>query len=393
MPEAMLADLTVLDLTHHIAGPFCTRLLADLGATVIKIERPGAGDPARTLGPFPGDRPDPEASGLFLDLNTGKQSITLDLKQPAGRAIALRLAAQADLVVENFAPRVLPSLGFDYAALREANPTIVLCSISNYGQYGPLRDAPASELTIHAMGVRFSEMGIRPRPPLRMAPHASEYLAGLTAATACLAALADPDRAPHHLDVAILDALLAQASRCYQFASFSGVNSPRAEAPRALSVLQAADGHLVFAMALGWERVCAMLDRPDLVADERFRSLAGRMAHADELTALIADWALDLPVEEVFRRARAARVACAPIRNAASLLTDEQYLARDFFQRIEHPCAGPLTHPGLPYQSSEPVLRSRGRAPLLNEHGETILRERLGCDDPTLARLRAEGVI
>lgn len=393
MAGAMLADLTVLDLTHQIAGPFCTRQFSDLGATVIKIERPNGGDPARGRGPFPGDRPDPERSGLFLDLNTGKQSVTLDLRRPAGRELALRLAAGVDLLVENFAPRVLPSLGLDFAAIRAVNPRIVFCSISNFGQYGPLRDAPASELTLQAMGARFSEMGLRPRPPLRMAPHVSQYLAGITAATACLAALAEPEPRARQLDIAILDALLAQASRQYQQYAFTGINMPRATAARPMQVLRAADGYLVVSLALGWDRVCAMLDRPELANDDRFRSLAGRLAHAEELEALLADWALDLPTEEVFRRARRARVAASPVRNVPGLLNDPQYLSRGFFQIIEHPRAGALTHPGIPYHSSAEAIPPRRPAPLLGEHTGPVLRERLGLSDARLAALRAAGVI
>jgi glutaryl-CoA transferase len=393
MTGAMLADLTVLDLSHYIAGPFCTRQFSDLGATVIKIERPTAGDPARMLGPFPEDMVDPERCGLFLDLNTGKQSVTLELRRPAGRDLALRLAAGVDLVVENFAPRVLPALGLDFAALSAVNPRIVLCSISNFGQYGPLRDAPASELTIQAMGARFSEMGLRPRQPLRMAPHATQYLAGLTAATACLAALADLEAEARHLDIAILDALLAQASRQYQQYAFTGVNLPRATAARPMQLLRAADGYLVVSLALGWDRVCVMLDRPELAGDERFRSLGGRMAHSEELEALLADWALDLPVEEVFRRARGARVAASPVRDVPGLLGDQQYLARGFFQTIEHPQAGALTHPGIPYHSSEHAIPPRQPAPLLGQHTEAVLRERLGLDSAQIAALRAEGVI
>jgi crotonobetainyl-CoA:carnitine CoA-transferase CaiB-like acyl-CoA transferase len=392
MREGMLADLTVLDFTHHIAGPFCTRLLADLGARVIKIERPGMGDPARALGPFPDDHPHPEKSGTFLDLNTGKESVTLDLKHPRGREIALQLAAHADLVVENFRPRVMQSLGLGFDALAAFNPRLVLCSISTFGQNGPLRDAPATELTVHVMGARFTEMGLRPRPPLRMAPHASAYLAGLTAATACLAALADPEPAPRHLDVAVLDALVAATNRQYAQYSFTGINLPRAAAARPAQVLRAADGHVVFTLALGWDRICAMLERPDLLNDERFRSLAGRMAHAEELDAVISDWALDLPKQEVFRRAQAARVAAAPVQSVADLLADPQYQARGFFQEIAHPQAGRLTHPGHPFHATEPPA-TRQPAPTLGQHTEAVLRELCGFDDDTITDLRREGAI
>ena len=143
MPEGALADITVLDLTHHIAGPYCTKLLATYGAEVIKIERPGTGDPARQAGPFPGDVPHPEKSGLFLHLNTNKQSVTINLQHARGQALVRELVKRVDVVVENFAPRVLSTFGLSYADLEPLNPRLVLTSISNFGQTGPYRDRRA----------------------------------------------------------------------------------------------------------------------------------------------------------------------------------------------------------------------------------------------------------
>src|SRR6266705_184984 len=152
MPEGALADITVLDLTHHIAGPYCTKLLATYGAEVIKIERPGTGDPTRQAGPFPGDAPHSEKSGLFLHLNTNKQSVTINLQHARGQALVMELVKQVDVVVENFAPRVLPALGLSYADLEPLNPRLVMTSISNFGQTGPYRDWRAQDIVIYAMG-------------------------------------------------------------------------------------------------------------------------------------------------------------------------------------------------------------------------------------------------
>ncbi len=186
MPEGALADITVLDLTHHIAGPYCTKLLATYGAEVIKIERPGTGDPARQAGPFPGDVPHPEKSGLFLHLNTNKQSVTINLQHARGQALIRELVKQVDVVVENFAPRVLPALGLSYADLEPLNPRLVLTSISNFGQTGPYRDWRAQDIVIYAMGGAMNITGLPDREPLRLALNLMAYQGGNVAATATM---------------------------------------------------------------------------------------------------------------------------------------------------------------------------------------------------------------
>src|SRR5256884_8827776 len=192
MPEGALADITVLDLTHHIAGPYCTKLLATYGAEVIKIERPGTGDPARQAGPFPGDVPHPEKSGLFLHLNTNKQSVTINLQHARGQALVRELVKEVDVVVESFAPRVLPALGLSYADLEPHNPRLVMTSISNFGQTGPYRDWRAQDIVIYAMGGGMYLTRLPGRAPLRpalnlMAYHGGE-LVGPTATTTGLGA-------------------------------------------------------------------------------------------------------------------------------------------------------------------------------------------------------------
>jgi CoA:oxalate CoA-transferase len=186
MPEGALADITVLDLTHHIAGPYCTKLLATYGAEVIKIERPGTGDPARQAGPFPGDIPHLEKSGLFLHLNTNKQSVTINLQHARGQTLVRELVKQVDVVVENFAPRVLPALGLSYADLEPLNPRLVMTSISNFGQTGPYRDWRAQDIVIYAMGGAMNITGLPDREPLRLALNLMAYQGGNVAATATM---------------------------------------------------------------------------------------------------------------------------------------------------------------------------------------------------------------
>ena len=181
MPDQALSHIKVLDFTQHLAGPYCTKLMADQGADVIKVERPGIGDVARRAGPFPGDAPHPEKSGLFLHLNTNKRGITLDLAAESGRDIARQLAAEADLVVESFRPGAMASFGLDYQALKAVNPDLVMTSISNFGQTGPYRDYRGSDIIFYAMGGEMSATGLPEREPLKLGPNSTLYQAGAAA--------------------------------------------------------------------------------------------------------------------------------------------------------------------------------------------------------------------
>ncbi len=187
--ERALSGVRVLDLTHYIAGPYCTKMLSDYGADVVKVERPGLGDAARSLGPFLNDEPHPEKSGLFLYLNTNKKSITLNLKSATGVSILKELVKQSDILVENFSPRVMPSLGLDYKTLKKINPGLVMTSISNFGQTGPYRDYKATDLNIWGLSGILYECGEPNREPLKMGNNVSEYVAGLYAALTTLSAL------------------------------------------------------------------------------------------------------------------------------------------------------------------------------------------------------------
>ena len=189
MSEMALSDVRVLDLTRHVAGPFCTKMLADYGADVIKVERPDGGDFTRRMGPFPDDVPHPEKSGLFLHLNANKRGVTLNLKTATARGMLLELVKQVDVVVENFAPRVLPSLGLAYEDLERVNPGVILVSISNFGQTGPYRDYKASEIVLHGMGGNLRSLGLPEREPVKYGSHVALRQAGLIGAAATVAAL------------------------------------------------------------------------------------------------------------------------------------------------------------------------------------------------------------
>jgi crotonobetainyl-CoA:carnitine CoA-transferase CaiB-like acyl-CoA transferase len=218
MLEQALSDVKVLDLTWHIAGPYCTKLLADFGADVIKIERPGEGDPARKMGPFPHGKAHPERCGLFLHLNTNKKGITLNLKSHKGRKIFKELVKFVDIVVESFSPRVMPSLGLSYENLKRVNPSLVMTSISNFGHNGPYRDFKASEIVEYAMGGEMYSTGIEGREPLKLGGNVVQYQAGTIAAVATMGALfaARYQGVGQHVDVSIMETQAGTVDRRLQ---------------------------------------------------------------------------------------------------------------------------------------------------------------------------------
>ena len=287
MPEGALADITVLDLTHHIAGPYCTKLLATYGAEVIKIERPGTGDPARQAGPFPEDVPHPEKSGLFLHLNTNKQSVTINLQHARGQALVRELVKQVDVVVENFAPRVLPALGLSYADLEPLNPRLVMTSISNFGQTGPYRDWRAQDIVIYAMGGAMNITGLPDREPLRLALNLMAYQGGNVAATATMTGVLGAGRlgTGQHIDVSLFEVHAGCIDRRttsllgYQYTGAPGYREePMGIGVYPVGVIPCQDGYIqALVVRQNWERLLAAMEMPELNEDPRF---------ADDLTRL-----------------------------------------------------------------------------------------------------------
>lgn len=230
--EQALSGMKVIDLTHYIAGPFCTKLLSDLGADVIKVEKPGEGDMARRMGPFPGDIPDPEKSGLFLHLNTSKKGITLDLKSKTGVEIFKKLVSEADLLVENFRPGVMDRLGLDYRTLKGVNPRLVMASISNFGQTGPYRDCEATEITLQALSGVMNRLGDPDKEPLKHALNAYQYFAGECASLVSIAAMIKSATTGEgdHIDISILETIIGDVdNRVYEY-DYSGSRGGRTTA-------------------------------------------------------------------------------------------------------------------------------------------------------------------
>jgi CoA:oxalate CoA-transferase len=405
MPEGALADVTVLDLTHHIAGPYCTKLLATYGATVLKVERPDSGDPARQAGPFPGDVPHPEKSGLFLHLNTNKQSITINLKHRRGQELVRELVKQVDVVVENFRPHVLPEFGLSYTDLEPLNARLVMTSISNFGQTGPYRDWKAQDMVIYAMGGAMNLTGQPEREPLRLALNLMAYQGGNVAATATLTGVLGRRRlgVGQHIDISLFEVAASSIDRRttsllgYQYTGEPGYR----EAAGGIGVYPAGvfpckDGYvqaLVFPHV--WERLLTAMEMPELQADPRFANPTERLKQENRpaFMALFQDWLHRNTRYEAMAKAQARRVPLTAVNPPSALLQDPHFQARGAFAEIEHPLAGTLPHTREPFRMlGSPAVPIR-RAPLLGEHTATVLQQHLGLSPTEITDLRQHGVI
>jgi crotonobetainyl-CoA:carnitine CoA-transferase CaiB-like acyl-CoA transferase len=374
-----LEGLRVLDLTTGVAGPHATKLLADFGATVTKLEPPD-GDRARREGPFPGDVPDLEASAPFLVFNTNKRSVVADLESGEGIALAHRLAWVSDVVVEDLAPGRLGELGLDLEGLRAERPELVTCSITPFGQDGPYAQLPASDLVLQAMGGAMYSTGHAEREPLRLGGEYALWQAGLAGALAIMLAVfrAEAGGGGDSIDVAIYETQAGGKDRRQLNLlghAYTGYVAQRRPAAFAIAsgVKPCRDG---FINLLGFDRLKAMLTmvgRPDLAA----RPEIGLPAHdvprelVDEIEAAYLGWALQHEMREALQIAQDHRV----LGGMVYTLADPTFRSRGVWERIEHPAAGALDYPGRPAilgSSPRPVAR---RAPLLGEHREEVLRE------------------
>jgi CoA:oxalate CoA-transferase len=394
--EQALSGITVLDLTHYVAGPYCTKMLADYGAEVIKIEKPGSGDPARRMGPFPKDEPNPEKSGMFLYLNTNKKGITLNLKSTTGARIFKNMVEKADAVVENFSPRVMPSLGLDYASLKAINADLVMVSISSFGQTGPYRDYKAADLNIWGLsGIQY-ELGEPERPPLRIGNNVSEYVGGLYGALSALSALyfRDETGVGQHVDISILEAFHTMQPSMTVVYSYAGFIRKRAGIRFPWGILPCQDGYVGFYLPtqVHWESLCALMQMPELRDKPEYETPMMREERREEITAIIVNWLKDKRMEDVFHAAQELRLPLTIVPNPEQLTNNPQYKARKYFRRINHPATGNLTYPGAPFKMSGTPWQAR-HAPLLGEHNEEIYCGRLGYSKDDLVKLKEEGII
>ena len=404
-----LQGMRVIDLTWYTSGPFCTRVLADYGADVIKIERVGMGDPARAMPPFQDDEPGLERSGLFMFLNTNKRSVTLNLKDREGRDILLDLIRAADALVENFSPRVLPGLGMDYQSLKAINPRLVVTSISNFGRDGPYRDWIGSDLVLYGMGGPMLNTGSPDREPLKTAGHTPSFQVGAMAATATAIALwgSGANGRGEHVDVSYLETFMGLVDRRttnlvnYEYAGDISTRPPLANSS-GTGIWPTKDGGYFYTtvVAARWAAMARMIGQDGLANDPEWNDPVWRSApdRIDEFGALVISWMIERTKTEIRAAVEEARVYGAPINTIADVLRDEHLLERRFFQELNHPTTGPLTFPGYNFRitttiDGEALLPPRLRAPLLGEHTDEILHDDLGLTTDNIEALRVKGVV
>jgi crotonobetainyl-CoA:carnitine CoA-transferase CaiB-like acyl-CoA transferase len=396
MSEGLLSDVTVLDLTTGAAGPFATKLLADFGARVIKVERPGRGDPGRRVGPFPRDR---DAGALFLYLNSGKESITLDLATATGRRMLLDLAESADAVVESFMPGCLDEIGIGVSDLHRRNPRLMVTSVTAYGQTGPYARWRPSGITVFASSGQMSLVGEPDREPLMSGGHQAAYQAGLHAFGATLAGLYSVGilEAGQHIDISAMECMAATLELYlpdFLYRRTDILSKRRGNiAAATLGIFPCADGHAgIHIMARNFAAFARTMDAPWLIDDERFRDQRSRLVHNDELLAEVLGWTAQHTRAEIYQRAGEERCTIAPVLTVPEVLDHPHLRARGAFAEVDDPRAGRITYPGAPFRPAEGGWELRP-TPRLGEHNEAVYGELLGLQGSDLLRLRAAGVI
>ncbi|MCJ0902865.1 CaiB/BaiF CoA-transferase family protein [Rhodococcus sp. ARC_M6] len=380
-----LQDLRILDLSRWVAGEYATKMFADFGADVVKIEKPGTGSLTRSWGPFPGDVPDPERSALFLHLNTNKKSLALDLESDSDREVLLGLVETADAVVESFRPGHLEMLGLGPDVLQARNPRLVITRISAFGQTGPYRDREATGLVLQAAGGPMNATGGADRAPLRKPGLLEHYTIGRTAGEATMAGLFSARRTGGGsvIDVSGQEVLLAGADRRASYlvsAAYSGMNAPRGvRSPHRHGVtftgpFRASDGFVMLYVTnqAFWNRLVDIVGEHDREFHSRYHgreTIVG--TDREEFMDYVIEWFAVRPKVAIMERCEAARIPVTAYLDVSELLRHEHFRSRDAFVRGSHPVAGTLDYTGAPWRMAN-GFRLRHTAPTLDQHGPEI---------------------
>ncbi len=399
MPHA-LEGFLVVDLTERVAGPYCTKLMALQGADVVKVEPPGTGDAMRAMGPFVGDDPNPEKSVPFLYLNTGKKSVTLDVGQASARSLLLELARRADVLVESYAPGYLASLGLGADTLLKANPRLVVCSITHFGQDGPYSGYKGEEIVDQAISGHVGITGEPDREPIKMGGNLGQYAGGQAAFASTLIALYHVALTGEgqHVDNSITEANV-------DLLDSWGINSLFGDVPTRLGnaapgavlrgrggLYETADGYIALGqMPGGWDAFVDMTGIEEL-RDPKYADPGSRSEHRDELEAIVGAWVRQNGKLDIYNASQQRRNAIGYVATPQDMLTSPQLEHRRFFEEIDHPAAGSARYPGPPYRltaSGETLTR----APLLGEHNAQVYCDMLGLERAELVRLRQLGVV
>ena len=408
MSDGALGDLKIIELADMIAGPFCTKAMADLGAEVIKIEKPGDGDPTRQRGPFPQDQPHPDRSALFLYLNTNKRSITLDITTPAGARLFRDLVKDADILVETQPPGALDAVGLGYHHLRELNPRLIMASITPFGQTGPYKGYKAYDLNCYHFGVVGYETPFNQvtdpatQPPLKAAGEQADCLAGWTTATAIMCAVhwRHLTGEGQHIDMAEIEALANMLRANLPFYYGEGPEGPNRQRLSKRQewglpwVWPCRDGYVAILAITDkhWNALKALLEHPEWMEEELFKTPLGRFMHADLIRSLLEGWLIEHGRDEIYKNGQALHLPVFPVQNLTEVMATQHFRDREFFVPREMPGIGSVLLPGPPFKMSLTPWSLRRPAPRLGQHNAEVYGG-VGLTTTEMDRLREQGVI
>jgi crotonobetainyl-CoA:carnitine CoA-transferase CaiB-like acyl-CoA transferase len=386
----------VLDLTRVLAGPFCSMILGDMGAEVIKLEEPGKGDDTRSWPSFLNGE-----STYFMSVNRNKQSITLNLKAPGAQDVFRKLVRKSDVILENFRPGTMERLGFGYKALAKLNPKLIYCSISGFGESGPEASRAGYDLVVQAESGLMDITGFADGPPVKVGTSIADLVAGMSAAHGVTLALLARTKTKRgqKVEIGMLDAMAALLT--YQAGIYFGTGARPTRRGNAhpsivpYEVFKAADAYLTIGVANDslWERCCAALERRDLAKDPRFDTVSKRTQERDTLVPLLNEILGGRSAEEWLKRFEAVGVPAGRIKTVPEVCESDHLKARGMVVKMKHPKAGEIRVMGVPIRLHSTPGAAITPPPLLGQHTDVVLRRILGLNRKAVARLRTEGAI
>ena len=395
--KGALSGIRVLDLTRVLAGPFCTMLLADMGAEVIKIETPGQGDDSRRYPPFIGSE-----SAYFMNLNRNKKSLVLNLKNSEAKEILLKLVDKSHVILENFRPGTMEKLGLGYETIKARNPDIVYGCISGFGHFGPYKDLPGYDIIGQAMGGIMSITGWPDSPPTRTGTAIADVLAGLNACIGILAGLMAVRNGGkgQKIDIALVDSVVSAMETIIQIYLVENRvpqrTGNRYEFIYPYDTFKAKDGWVIIAVGNNklWEVFCKAVGRPELLEEADYRDNYDRVKAHVQVKRIVEEWSIGKKVKEIVDFMLSNKIPCAPIYTVKDVVEDEHIAgARQMIREIEHPVAGPVKVIGSPVNMSETPVKVTSPAPLLGQHSEEVLKDLLDLSEDEVALLKKENII
>jgi crotonobetainyl-CoA:carnitine CoA-transferase CaiB-like acyl-CoA transferase len=397
-----LSGLKIIELGEMVSAPYAVKLMADLGADVIKVERPGIGDKSRTRGPFPGHTPHPEKSGLFLYLNANKYGVTLDIAKPEGMSLLERLVEQADVLIHNVWPPDMDRAGLTWERMHRVNPRLVMTSITPFGLTGPRRNWRAEDLTIWSAGGVCVLNGAGPDhpelPPLNTFGNQAGFQGGVHGAVATMGAVLAQlrDREGQHIDVSVQESITSQLELTFEYWPYMGLIATRLgrKPIQPIETMQCRDGWIYVCCVEEhqWRSFVEVMGNPEWASEEIFADRVKRGENWEALKIFLDDYCSQQTVLDLYRRVQEKRVPFAPVSTMGDLLNSEHLKARGFFVEVPHPVAGSFAYPGAPLKYQATPWQIRLPAPALGQHNEEIFG-RLGFDRTRLAELKRTGVI